>query len=611
MMTPSGREVSEPMSRSARRAGQEGFDPYRRWLGVPPGRRPPTHYQLLGISPEEEDLEVIHAAALRQSAYVRNFQSGPHADLAARVLSELAEARAALTDPARRKEYDRRLARRDADQARARPPAPRPEPGPPSASEAVRPTATRRPASVARRRLPAAVAVGFMLLAAVGGGVAALRMLGGDRHPSVQSDPAGVERPPAVPGPRPARRDATELPFAVRPADATVTVVSGRATVAGEGASRRLVLPEQTPQAGEELTIRAEAKGYESVTRTLFLGGGPPRAVQAFELPPRRKWLREFRNSYWRAANPSMDLAEHSLSMQPPDRAGGYASGIFDVPGYRTFHAKVSMRPEVDGDSASPMTFAVFGDGKLLWASKPIQKRGESDECIGDVTGVRRLELRARCEGSNAHAWGAWIDPYLVECDAFAEAARAERKKRSLPAYLESESYWRPEAQNEAPPVRVDSPPRGETKPPRAPRLIPVFKVAYPGDVLLSTNEQEVKGLQKYFPGEFKGTNGHRVERLGYAYAERQPGTVLLRRYYNGNKHLFTTRKLDNPRYKEEELGAWVPQRETPGASARLGFFRKNDAASEYGPKASAASFGKLGYRPSGLQFYLFDQGGP
>src|SRR6516162_1947128 len=121
-------------STSRRAEDQVGFDPYHRWLGISPGQRPPTHYQLLGISPEEEDLEVIHAAALRQSAYVRNFQSGPHADLAARVLSELAEARAALTDPARRKEYDARLPRQNADQARARPPAsaPRPKQEPPS-----------------------------------------------------------------------------------------------------------------------------------------------------------------------------------------------------------------------------------------------------------------------------------------------------------------------------------------------------------------------------------------------------------------------------------------------------------------------------------------------
>jgi curved DNA-binding protein CbpA len=82
------------------------FDPYHRWLGIPPGFRPPTHYQLLGVSPAESDPEVIHAAALRQSAFVRNFQSGAHAEAASRILSELAEARAVLTDPARREQYD-------------------------------------------------------------------------------------------------------------------------------------------------------------------------------------------------------------------------------------------------------------------------------------------------------------------------------------------------------------------------------------------------------------------------------------------------------------------------------------------------------------------------
>jgi hypothetical protein len=447
-MTP-GREVGEPMSRSVKRAGQEGFDPYHRWLGVSPGRRPPTHYQLLGISPEEEDLEVIHAAALRQSAYVRNFQSGPHADLAARVLSELAEARAALTDPARRKEYDRR----DADQARARRPAPAPRPKqePSSASEAVEPAASRHPASGAHPRLLGAVVAALVLVAAIGGSVAALRLLGGDRPPLAQSDPAavgrsqaqsnpvGVEQPPAVPGPRPARRNVAELPFAVKPATATVTVVSGRATVAGEGASRRLVLPEQIAEAGEELTIRVEAKGYEPATRTLSVGGEPLRAVQAIELTPCRKWLQEMA--------PSMALAEHSLSMKPPERSDGYSSVFFDIPGYSTFHAKVSMRPDADGDSASPMTFAVVGDTKLLWASEPIQKRGESDECICDVTGVRRLELRVRCAGSNAHAWGVWIDPYLVECHAFVAGARALRERRSYPSVVESEGYWQPEDQ--------------------------------------------------------------------------------------------------------------------------------------------------------------------
>jgi hypothetical protein len=105
------------------------FDPYHKWLGIPTGKRPPTHYQLLAISEGEEDREVIEAATVRQSAYVRNFQKGPNAEEATKLLAEISEARATLTDPARRKEYDGRLA--------AQRPQPKPVAAAPRAAVAV------------------------------------------------------------------------------------------------------------------------------------------------------------------------------------------------------------------------------------------------------------------------------------------------------------------------------------------------------------------------------------------------------------------------------------------------------------------------------------------
>lgn len=88
------------------------FDPYRKWLGIPEADRPPTHYQLLAISPEERDPEVINAASLRQSAYVRGFQTGKYADHATQVLNELAAATVCLLNSARRAEYDGALDRK-------------------------------------------------------------------------------------------------------------------------------------------------------------------------------------------------------------------------------------------------------------------------------------------------------------------------------------------------------------------------------------------------------------------------------------------------------------------------------------------------------------------
>jgi hypothetical protein len=88
------------------------FDPYRKWLGIPEGSRPPTHYQLLGISPDERDQDVVDAACLRQSAFVRNFQTGQHAEHATRILTEIAAAKVCLSDVLRRAAYDLELKRK-------------------------------------------------------------------------------------------------------------------------------------------------------------------------------------------------------------------------------------------------------------------------------------------------------------------------------------------------------------------------------------------------------------------------------------------------------------------------------------------------------------------
>lgn len=121
------------------------FDPYHVWLGIPPEHRPPTYYQLLGIVPDEQDRDVIQAASLRLSAYVRNFQTGKHSDDANRILTELAEARSCLLDAASRRRYDASLL---------------PAPTKPAAYAAPpnRPATSNRPPPSAPRQAPAAPA---------------------------------------------------------------------------------------------------------------------------------------------------------------------------------------------------------------------------------------------------------------------------------------------------------------------------------------------------------------------------------------------------------------------------------------------------------------------
>jgi hypothetical protein len=94
------------------------FDPYHRWLSIPKHQRPPTHYQLLGVAPDEADPQVITEAALRQTTHVRTYQTGPYAEACTKVLNEIALARATLLNPDKRRDYD----------ARHIPPAPPPLP---------------------------------------------------------------------------------------------------------------------------------------------------------------------------------------------------------------------------------------------------------------------------------------------------------------------------------------------------------------------------------------------------------------------------------------------------------------------------------------------------
>lgn len=86
-----------------------GFDPYRKWLGIPREEQPPNYYRLLGIAPFESDPDVIVNAADRQMGHVRRFQAGRYAETCQRILNELAAARVCLLDPVRKRAYDQKL----------------------------------------------------------------------------------------------------------------------------------------------------------------------------------------------------------------------------------------------------------------------------------------------------------------------------------------------------------------------------------------------------------------------------------------------------------------------------------------------------------------------
>jgi hypothetical protein len=129
------------------------FDPYHKWLGIPPKQRPPTYYQLLGIAPDEADREVIEEAAIRQTTHVRTYQTGPRAAECTALLNEIAQARATLLNRKKRQEYDAKLGtaphptphRGEGEVPHPNPVSPRREAGTPHPSPAPPPAQGSKP----------------------------------------------------------------------------------------------------------------------------------------------------------------------------------------------------------------------------------------------------------------------------------------------------------------------------------------------------------------------------------------------------------------------------------------------------------------------------------
>lgn len=116
---------------------EETFDPYHRWLGIPPSEQPANHYRLLGLTLFESNQEVIDSAAMRQIAHIRSQALGPNRGRIHSLLNELAEARVTLLNPQSKSKYDQDL-RESSERDPATPQDQTPEPtghGIPNASQ--------------------------------------------------------------------------------------------------------------------------------------------------------------------------------------------------------------------------------------------------------------------------------------------------------------------------------------------------------------------------------------------------------------------------------------------------------------------------------------------
>jgi serine/threonine protein kinase len=103
----------------------------------------------------------------------------------------------------------------------------------------------------------------------------------------------------------------------------------------------------------------------------------------------------------------------NGIFMHPPPHWEGTAYVTYRLRGeFETFQAEVSLN---DGppQSESPFTFAVYGDGALLWKSRPVSRQADQQTCSVSVRGVDQLKLEAQSAGDPRGAHAVWVEPSL------------------------------------------------------------------------------------------------------------------------------------------------------------------------------------------------------
>ena len=82
------------------------FDPYHKWLGIPPREQPANYYRLLGLEVFEDDLDAIEGAADRLIKYVQKVATVEQREDAKRVFLDLSAAKRCLLVAEQKQAYD-------------------------------------------------------------------------------------------------------------------------------------------------------------------------------------------------------------------------------------------------------------------------------------------------------------------------------------------------------------------------------------------------------------------------------------------------------------------------------------------------------------------------
>jgi hypothetical protein len=450
------------------------FDPYYRWLGIPPEEQPPNHYRLLGLKARESNQEVIDNAADRQMLHVRTFQHGPRSAESQRILSEIAAARACLSDSVERTAYDRQLFG---------------EPAPVMSGPAIPPPpATYTRPSLTRTRTPKSTPplrnVTRQMASIVAGGAAGIAIALGVLWFVFGSDPLGMMAPtqaptvatanaqkkadelkgeaPREPKPKPTPTQTQSPPVVRAPAspqttspaperstnpagatdasksNMTSTVNSPPVDTVPPTASLPATSDKQPSSPAEDSDAAKEADSLAD-QEAVYLSDLPEKSLEYWEYLPNWGFGKEGKYFTGEREGAFADItlagkkSPQGIFAHP--KTNGRSNIEYEIGGLgeRLFQATIGVDDARRYGPHTPLTFEVLGDGKSLWKSRPVTRWGEPQDCQVEMRGVQTLELRVTCPGDASFAMAVWCEPRLVKLAPAPGGARADEPSQSAP----------------------------------------------------------------------------------------------------------------------------------------------------------------------------------
>lgn len=370
------------------------FDGYRKWLGIANKKRPPTHYELLAISLDEDDPEVIRAAAEQRRHYVETKRGEGHDSVVNEILYRIGEAEATLLNGEMRRDYDRQLnlfeKRRKSRQV---------DPYAPRSQVKSQPGRT-----VGEDSGIVSTFAGIMAVLCVGFGVMAWFSF-------------------QLPWNKPAKQ--VEVAQS-NPPQPVVVQVSIQPEMQPPVAQKQVFQPQLDPSAA----IPVPEMVSKPIAETESPSGRTADKTYLVTLP--RIGLPSHPNNWW---SDKGELVLEGINGKPylrkplvfdsnPSPHGIYMHGLassnvfikYQLDGRFEMLESTAFIPEMlaeQGDPRAPLVFSVVGDGKTLWQSKALSRKGEHEPCVVSINGVNELSLKIECQGRDNWALGAWIEPQV------------------------------------------------------------------------------------------------------------------------------------------------------------------------------------------------------